>query len=293
MRSEDAFADRLHRLRLVPWRDCRDLDSTVGSLADAIGTTSAELARALREHDEGRFEEAADDPWELMPREVVERFSADVATVAGRFDGAYYFHGTRAVDPVAFRRRGILPLDQMLEELWATLRELAVTRSSTRTGPRSGRTSRQGAAATTGGSTDTRSAPAFISAPSVSSSATSSSSRSRPARTTTFGCPEIVRRACASSSRGATWRGSSASSGDRASNSGWSSSLRRRMSEPLPISGLCWTAMNVDRESACAGETPEGRCPVARAARRAWRSARPVTSQAASGRRKRTHMVGM
>jgi hypothetical protein len=109
---------------LVPWLDCDDLDSTVASLANVIGVTSAELELALEEH-EPRFEEAAEDPWQLMPCEVLERFGADVETVARRFDGAYYFHGTRAVDPEAFRRRGILPLDQMLEELWATLRELA------------------------------------------------------------------------------------------------------------------------------------------------------------------------
>lgn len=60
-----------------------------------------------------------------MPREVLQRFGTDVEPVASSFDGAYYFHGTRAVEPEAFWRRGILPLDQMLEELWATLRELA------------------------------------------------------------------------------------------------------------------------------------------------------------------------
>jgi hypothetical protein len=109
----------------MPWLDSHDLDSMLASLADAIGTTPGELERALRGYNERRFEEAREDPWELMPREVLERFGVDVETVAGRFDGAYYFHGTRAVDPDAFRWRGILPLDQMLEELWATLRELA------------------------------------------------------------------------------------------------------------------------------------------------------------------------
>jgi hypothetical protein len=105
--------------------DCHDVDSTLASLADAIGTTEAELERAVREHDETRFEDATEDPWQLMPREVLKRFSVDVETLAGRFDGAHYFHGTRATDPAAFRRRGILPLDQMVDELWATLGDLA------------------------------------------------------------------------------------------------------------------------------------------------------------------------
>lgn len=109
----------------MPYLDCHDLDSTLASFAGAIGITPAELERALREHDEARFEEAAEDPWQLMPREALERFGVDVETVARRFSGAYYFHGTRAIDPEAFRRRGILPLDQMVDELWATLRDLA------------------------------------------------------------------------------------------------------------------------------------------------------------------------
>ncbi len=106
------------------WLDCHDLHSTLASLEAAIGTTPAELERALREHDEAQLAEWTEDPWQLMPREVLERFGTDVETVAGRLEGAYYFHGTRALDPEAFRRRGILPLAQMLDELWEGLREL-------------------------------------------------------------------------------------------------------------------------------------------------------------------------
>jgi hypothetical protein len=109
----------------VLWLDCHDVDSALASIAEASGVPPADLDRALREYDEARFEEASGDPWELMPRDVLERFGVDVEIVAGRFDGAHYFHGTRAVDPDAFRRRGIMPLDCMLDEIWATLRELA------------------------------------------------------------------------------------------------------------------------------------------------------------------------
>jgi hypothetical protein len=114
----------------LPRLDCYDIDSTVASLAQAIGASSAELKRALRKYDDVVFEEATDDPWRLMPREVLERFGADVHSVVERFDGAYYFHGTRAIDPESFRHGGILPLDQMLEELWLTLRELAGPKTS-------------------------------------------------------------------------------------------------------------------------------------------------------------------
>jgi hypothetical protein len=109
----------------VPWLDCHSLGSALASLADAIGTTPAELEQALQGYDEGQLEDTTEDPWERMPREVLERLGIDIETVVERFDGAYYFHGTRAIDPEAFRQRGILPLDQMVDELWATLREFA------------------------------------------------------------------------------------------------------------------------------------------------------------------------
>lgn len=105
--------------------DCHDSETALASLAEAIGTTPTKLATALGEYDESRLENRAEDPWALMPPDVLEQFGTDVEAVTGRFDGACYFHGTRALDPEAFKRRGILPLDQMVEELWAALRELA------------------------------------------------------------------------------------------------------------------------------------------------------------------------
>jgi hypothetical protein len=109
----------------MPWLDCHDYEAALASVAETTGTMPSELATVLRKYDESRLENTAEDPWELMPREALAHFGVDVETVAARFDGAYYFHGTRAVDPETFRLRGILPLDQILEELWATLRELA------------------------------------------------------------------------------------------------------------------------------------------------------------------------
>jgi hypothetical protein len=112
-------------LSAVLWLDCHDHETALASLAEAIGTTPGELERALCEHDRSRLGEAAEEPWDLMPREVLKRFGGDVESVVDRFDGAYYFHGTRAIDPDASRGRGILPLDKMVDELWTTLRELA------------------------------------------------------------------------------------------------------------------------------------------------------------------------
>jgi hypothetical protein len=108
----------------MAWLDCRDLDSTLASLADAIGTTASTLEEELRNYDDSRFAGASEDPWLLMPREILQSLGTDVSTVVERLDGAYYFHGTRAIDPETFRRRGILPLDQMVDEVWSTLRAL-------------------------------------------------------------------------------------------------------------------------------------------------------------------------
>jgi hypothetical protein len=56
-----------------------------------------------------------------MPREVPEQFGTTVDDA--RFGGAYYFHGTRVRDPGSFLRQGILPLDQMVEQIWSMLYE--------------------------------------------------------------------------------------------------------------------------------------------------------------------------
>ena len=108
------------------WLDCRDVDSSVASLAGAIGITPAELEEALLEHDEFKFATPGEeDPRVAAPREFLALFDVDIEIVAEGFDGAVYFHGTRAFAPTVFHQRGILPLDQIVEELWTRLRGLA------------------------------------------------------------------------------------------------------------------------------------------------------------------------
>lgn len=58
----------------------------------------------------------------VLPREVLRTLGIDIASI--RLAGANYFHGTRTTDPDAFRRDGILPLDAIVEPLWAILYEL-------------------------------------------------------------------------------------------------------------------------------------------------------------------------
>ncbi|WP_322769053.1 hypothetical protein [Frankia sp. Cr1] len=92
----------------------------MGSLAAAFRIHADSLVRAVSERDietglSGEREE-----------EVVTTFlsSIGVDIESVRFDGSYYFHGTRTVDPESFFRDGILPLGQMVDRLWSTLYDL-------------------------------------------------------------------------------------------------------------------------------------------------------------------------
>ncbi len=102
--------------------DCHDLETGVIPLAGAIGVTVDELAHALRDRTDSWVKRPPEAPWKRMPREVLERFGTSVDDI--RFEGAYYFHGTRALDHERFRSHGILPLDQMVEQIWPKLYDL-------------------------------------------------------------------------------------------------------------------------------------------------------------------------
>lgn len=99
--------------------DCHNLDTATTSLSAAVGTDSAALKRRLRDYDEGRLEDHSEDPAVRMPREILDSFRAspDGLDLAG----VCCFHGTRVLDTGAFRRRGIMSLAQMLDEIWLTL----------------------------------------------------------------------------------------------------------------------------------------------------------------------------
>lgn len=100
--------------------DCDTFDTALTSLAGATNVPAAALLYVLRRHDPGsrtgyrRVE--TDAPMLLRP------FGVDLRKV--RFDGAYYFHGTRVMQPGSFLEDGILPLDAMLDRIWAALHEL-------------------------------------------------------------------------------------------------------------------------------------------------------------------------
>jgi len=100
--------------------DCFDSASTLASIGRAAGVEPDHLAGAIRRYDSTRL---AEYPHEDVALSVLGELGSALSQV--QFDGACFFHGTRVVDPSAFRRRGVLPLDAMLDELWEQLRTLA------------------------------------------------------------------------------------------------------------------------------------------------------------------------
>lgn len=104
----------------MPWLICRDLETALDSLASAIGVSVDDLSYMLHNYDETRLDASSEDPFRQMPREILEELGAEGV----RFDGVHYFHGTRVKDPDEFRRRGILPLNEMIEPVWRDLYEL-------------------------------------------------------------------------------------------------------------------------------------------------------------------------
>lgn len=110
----------------MTWLDCTNLDTTLTSVAAILGTNMAKLREAILAYEASRFEDRSEDPSEdpyaRMPSEVVTALGSDVEAV--EFDGAHYFHGTRVFEPDAILRSGLLPLNQMVEPIWAVLFEL-------------------------------------------------------------------------------------------------------------------------------------------------------------------------
>ncbi|MBB4661565.1 hypothetical protein [Conexibacter arvalis] len=100
--------------------DCFDSASTLASIGRAIGVEPDHLADAIHRYDSARL---ADYPYEDVALSVLTDLGTDLSQA--RFDGACFFHGTRVVNPSTFRRRGLLPLDVMLDETWQVLRILA------------------------------------------------------------------------------------------------------------------------------------------------------------------------
>ncbi|WP_131804123.1 hypothetical protein [Pseudofrankia sp. BMG5.36] len=100
--------------------DCHDATSALTSLATAFHLHDDDLARALLECN-------LETDWtgereERSIRSFLSEIDVDLDSV--RFDGAYYFHGTRSLEPEAFIREGILPLGAVIDRIWSSLYDL-------------------------------------------------------------------------------------------------------------------------------------------------------------------------
>ena len=98
--------------------DCETYESALGSLAAGAGVTEQALLQAIDATDLDPAP-SDEDVWVAVPRQICTAAGFNIEAV--RFPGAYYFHGTRVVDPMAFKRDGILPLSAMVDRLWEML----------------------------------------------------------------------------------------------------------------------------------------------------------------------------
>lgn len=100
--------------------DCQDVDSAMRSLETASRLPSDLLAETMRSFDVN-WDLAETDPLKTAPHEFFQLLGVNIDDLRFGFEGTYYFHGTRVIDPDSFRRDGILPLGQMIDRLWESL----------------------------------------------------------------------------------------------------------------------------------------------------------------------------
>ena len=94
--------------------DCQTNTSALATLSAIVGIAPKRLC----EHLAGfKGDDWPDDPPRYLWREIV---GGD-----REFEGVYWFHLSRVLDPNAFRRLGILPLNNMIDQIWLMLSELA------------------------------------------------------------------------------------------------------------------------------------------------------------------------
>jgi hypothetical protein len=101
--------------------DCRDAETALTTTAAALGIKPGVLLAAIRGYDRD---------WSAFRIDPIGEFAAGLSAKAGvdvataTIDGAYYFHGTRLIDPESVRERGLISLANALEGVFGQLREL-------------------------------------------------------------------------------------------------------------------------------------------------------------------------
>lgn len=101
----------------MTYLDCHDVDSVIASFASVSGKDIATVADAFRSCEVRDFDRA--DVEDNVPRAVLRGLG--IAEEISGFDGAFFFHGARVIDPSDFLEQGILPLNQCLDRIWSDL----------------------------------------------------------------------------------------------------------------------------------------------------------------------------
>jgi hypothetical protein len=98
--------------------DCTSAMSTLKSLAALAGAPPVKVLAAVRSVTRDELA-GSGDPELALPGLAAERLGLEVMT---GFSEVRYFHGSRTLDPDGYSRRGLLPLPDVLENIWDGLR---------------------------------------------------------------------------------------------------------------------------------------------------------------------------
>lgn len=102
--------------------DCTSYEIALRALASAAGREEADVAEAIESVSSSELG-ASDDPARALAPLAAARLG--VCGFAG-FTQIRYFHGTRTVEPARFRKRGLLPVPEVVELMWDDLRRIGV-----------------------------------------------------------------------------------------------------------------------------------------------------------------------
>lgn len=99
--------------------DCESRDSALASLSTIYGVPTREITQFLQETDLEKHYATCDPP-NSVDRELALLFEQGFGSISAPISRVFWFHLTRA-KPGADFARGILPLDEALNEIWETM----------------------------------------------------------------------------------------------------------------------------------------------------------------------------
>ena len=101
--------------------DCSSAHAVLASFGEALGRDLHDIEDALRRLDPSDCPTGVDPEAHLAAR---FRAAHGLSPADVPFSGAVFHHGTRTLDPSAYCRRGLLPLPEIVDDLWDGLYSL-------------------------------------------------------------------------------------------------------------------------------------------------------------------------